>query len=121
MRSMPRFFITLVVAVAMAGVTGNAALAEQDPADPVGAVGAVADQFAACARIQVCPTGVFANGEAWAGGGKLWQTDFFASAIRLLNLNTCQYEASCPVAAGSPSENAFDGTPWRIRLRRDQH
>ncbi len=49
------------------------------------------------------------NGEAYAGSGLLWQTDFDSQTIRLIDTSDCGVVQTCSVPSGAPSENAFDG------------
>ena len=82
-----------------------------DPTDPVGAPGLPGLGPLPCERIALCNTGVsLTNGEAYAGNGRLWQTDFNGGQLRLVDTkNDCNVLATCPIPPGSPSENAYDG------------
>lgn len=82
-----------------------------DPMDPPGAVGAPAsEEGLGCDRIQICPSVSSSNGEAWAGNGLVWITDYGAQQLRLTDTNTCQVIRSCPAPGGlEPSENALIG------------
>jgi hypothetical protein len=84
----------------------------QDPMDPVGAIGAPAlEEGIGCNRIGICPTVANSNGEAWAGNGQVWVTDFNAQQLRLVDTaNGCSVIRSCPApGGGSPSENSLIG------------
>jgi hypothetical protein len=92
------------------------ALAESSqPADPVGSHPFQASSLVVapgCDRISICAADGTYNGQAYAGEGRIWRTDFNARAIQLVDTeNGCNVLQACPVPeAGSPSENAFDGT-----------
>jgi len=83
-----------------------------DPMDPVGAIGApTLEEGIDCSRIGICPTIASSNGEAWAGNGQIWVTDFNSQQLRLVDTaNGCNVIRSCAApGAGSPSENALIG------------
>lgn len=82
-----------------------------DPMDPVGAIGSPAlEEGIGCNRIGICPTIANSNGEAWAGNGQVWVTDFNAQQLRLVDTNTCTVIRSCQApGGGQPSENTLIG------------
>ncbi len=80
--------------------------------DPAGAVGINNGATEECDRISVCSSSDLANGEAWTPEGYLWQTDFNAGELKLIDIeNDCTVVSSRPAPGGSsPSENAYNGT-----------
>jgi hypothetical protein len=83
----------------------------QDPTDPVGAIGqpTIVDGLG-CNRVPLCPTIANSNGEAWAGNGLVWITDFNASQLRLVDTASCTVIRSCAApGGGQPSENTLIG------------
>jgi hypothetical protein len=93
--------------------------AEIDPADPPNAVGkALAPNQTFdetnCTHVEACPIGYLVNGEADAGGGYVWQTDYFMAEVDLVYIATnefdrCRVVDRIRVPMGNPSENAYDG------------
>lgn len=84
----------------------------QDPMDPIGAVGSTTfEEAVGCNRIGICPTVANSNGEAWAGNGQVWVTDFGAQRLRLIDTtNGCAVIRSCVApGGGQPSENTLIG------------
>lgn len=83
-----------------------------DPMDPVGAVGVPDfEEGLACSRIGICASVASSNGEAWAGNGLVWVTDFNAQQLRLVDTaNNCAIVRSCAAPGGGfPSENTLIG------------
>ena len=82
--------------------------------DPEGAIGTATGGDTDCDRIGLCNpgTGGTLNGEAYAGNGLMWTTDFSSASLLLVDTNDdCAIVSTCPAPGGaSPSENAFDGT-----------
>ena len=80
--------------------------APSDPSDPANAPGLGNGPTAACTRVNVCTSTVLANGEAYAGSGLMWRTNFSAGTLELVDLaNNCTVVKSCPApGAISPSE-----------------
>ncbi|MBL8861928.1 MAG: hypothetical protein JNK02_07935 [Planctomycetes bacterium] len=75
--------------------------------DPPGAVGALpVVGGVACERVGVCVSSTARNGEAWAGDGLAWITDFSAQRLRLVDTrNGCAEIRSCVApGGGQPSE-----------------
>lgn len=98
----------------MLSVLTRPALAEVDPADPPNAVGADLARTRSvtatdCPHAQTCPIGYLVNGEADAGHGFVWQTDFFIAEVDLVDVSRCRVVDRIRVPMGSPSENAYDG------------
>lgn len=89
--------------------------AQQDPSDPVGAIGAggpVQEGGLTCSRVGFCPVIANSNGEAWAGNGLIWVTDRDAQRLRLIDTTTaqCTEVRSCAAPGGGvPSENTLIG------------
>lgn len=83
----------------------------QDPTDPIGAVGTPTEGGIVCERVGICPTIANSNGDAWAGNGLIWITDFNAQQLRLVDTNNgCNVIRSCQApGGGSPSENTLIG------------
>lgn len=82
-----------------------------EPSDPLGAVGLPAPgrEGVDCVRVPLCPNGAVINGEAYAGNQKLWQSDFNAQLLKLVDVSSnCQVLTTCPTpGAISPSENTL--------------
>jgi len=107
-------WLGVAFAIGLAAWTWRPAMAEVDPADPPDAVGSALapDRTLAvtdCTHAQTCPIGYFVNGEADAGHGFVWQTDFFLAEVDLVDVARCRVVDRIRVPMGAPSENAFDG------------
>jgi hypothetical protein len=100
--------MTLSILALVAICTGSSYAAGPDPD---GAIGQFMGTREVCDRIPVCSASVLANGEAWAGGGLLWQTDFNDHTLKLIDVdNSCEVLRTCPAPGdASPSENAYNG------------
>ena len=75
--------------------------------DPAGAPGTTPQlpNTVSCNRVPVCTDTQIYNGEAFAGPGLIWRTNFVASTLELYDVNTCQVIKRCPApGAVAPSE-----------------
>ncbi len=93
--------------VALAAVSPSFADSKADPFSAPGQNGP-ATPGAACDRVNVCATpGVVYNGEAFAGMGRIWRTNFTDGVLELWDVVNCTILARCPDPAagvGTPSE-----------------
>ena len=98
--------LSVLSLTAVFAASATAPVAASDPSDPQNAIGLVGSPAAVCARVNVCTAGGLANGEAFAGPGLLWRTNFTANTLELVDLaNACAVIKSCPApGAVSPSE-----------------
>jgi hypothetical protein len=104
-------FSSPLLALALLG--GLSTAQQQDPADPIGAIGVPETGLGVnCVRVPLCPNAALINGEAYAGNNRLWQTDFNADVIKLVDVsNNCTVLQTCPAPGGlSPSENTLLGS-----------
>ena len=94
---------------ALAAVSATAPVFASDPSDPQNAIGLGGSPAATCARVNLCTGGAISNGEAYAGPGLLWRTNFLNNTLELVDLaNGCAVIKSCPApGASSPSELTF--------------
>jgi len=113
MRRCNRIFMTSVAAVAVATLLAPPSFAAKgDPLNAPGSDGSngPATPGALCDRINVCTSDVLYNGEAYAGPGLLWRTNFSNLTIELWDLAKCTVIRSCPApGAVSPSELTYMG------------
>lgn len=102
-------FVPLLIAIPSIATCAGSALPSERALDPQGAIGRPEPRgtpAAGCARINVCGTpGRALNGEAWAGGNQVWQTELTTNSLQLFDLGTCQVIRQCPAPGASfPSE-----------------
>lgn len=78
------------------------------PSDPDGAPGTKVQRppgVVACNRVSVCAGGSLYNGQAFAGPGRIWRTNFFGRTLEFYDTDNCAVLTSCPAPGGvSPSE-----------------
>lgn len=105
MKTLAKGIIVVALVVGGAVGAGVAAAADSDPIDAVGLKWNGPTLDANCTRVNACTSTRVLNGEAWAAGSLVWQTDFTARFLELYDTATCQLVARCPAPGEtSPSE-----------------
>ena len=93
LQTLRRVFVPLLIAIPSTASLAGYARASERLLDPRGAIGSPEPRStlaAGCARINVCRTpGRALNGEAWAGGNQVWQTELTTNTLQLFDLGTC--------------------------------
>lgn len=105
MKTLAKGILVLSFSTGAALLLAGGAAADTDPIDAVGSKWNEPTLDANCTRVNACTSSRQLNGEAWAGGSLLWQTDFGGGLLELYDTSTCQFVSRCVVPGGvSPSE-----------------